>query len=254
MSEYPEPNELVVCRVKNIKGYGAFVNLLEYGDKEGFIHISQIASGWIKNIRSHISEGQIRVAQVTSVDRQKGMIDVSLRKVSDNQEKRRMSEYKRTKRANKLFERAANDLGEDPEKSVKEVAAPLEAEFGDLYSSFEAMSASGAEALDGVKIPKKWADYLVKMSQESVAAPEVTITRKLTLVSYSPDGVKEIRSALKSLEESGVSVTYVSAPEYMVSVTAGDYPDAERVLRDGIEKIEKQFKKGGEISIERVQK
>ncbi|MCK4327638.1 MAG: translation initiation factor IF-2 subunit alpha [Candidatus Diapherotrites archaeon] len=253
MSEYPEPNELVVCRIKNIKGYGAFVDLLEY-PKEGFIHISQIASGWIKNIRSHVSEGQIRVALVTNVDREKGMIDVSLRKVNDNQEKRRMSQYKRAKRADKLFERAANELKEDPKESYKKVAEPLKEEFGDLYTGFEAISASGAEAIKQLKLPKKWVDHLVKLAEENVTAPEVTITRKLTLMSYEPDGVKTLRSALQTLEKEGISVTYLSAPGYTLSVTAGDYPDAEKVLRNGLEKIEKQFKKHGEMSVERAQK
>ena len=35
MSEYPDPNELVVCKITSIKGYGVFVTLLEY-EKEGF--------------------------------------------------------------------------------------------------------------------------------------------------------------------------------------------------------------------------
>ncbi|MFC2174649.1 translation initiation factor IF-2 subunit alpha [archaeon] len=253
MSEYPEPQELVVCRVKSLKGYGAFVDLLEY-KKEGFIHISQIASGWIKNIRSHIGEGQIRVGLVTNVDREKNMIDVSLRKVSDNQEKRRMSQYKRAKRADKLFERAANELKEDPVESYTKIAEPLKVEFGDLYSGFEAISANGADAVKSLKLPKKWVDHLVQLAEENVTAPEVTITRKLTLVSYAPDGVKSVRSALTALQKGGVTVTYVSAPEYLLSVTAGDYPDAERILRDAMEPIEKAFKKHGELSIERAQK
>ena len=253
MSEYPEPTELVVCKIKSLKGYGAFVDLLEY-DKEGFIHISQIASGWIKNIRSHVSEGQIRVAQVVNVDRQKGMIDVSLRKVSDNQEKRRMNMYKRAKRADKLFERAAKQLKEDHLESYKKIADPLKAEFEDLYAAFEAISANGEEAIKQFKFPKSWVDKLVEIAKENVTPPEVTITRKLTLMTYAPDGVKSLRSALKTLEGEGISVTYVSAPEYMLSVTAPDYPEAERILKNGIDQIEKTFKKQGQFSIERAQK
>lgn len=253
MSDYPEPNELVVCRIKSLKSYGAFVDLLEY-NKEGFIHISQISSGWIKNIRSHVSEGQIRVAQVTNIDREKGIIDVSLRKVSESQERRRMSEYKRTKRANKMFEYVAKELGEDLVKARKEIVDPLIDKYGDLFSAFEAMSAHGQDALDEVKIPKKWADALVKFSKENVTPPQVTITRKLMLRSYKPDGINHIRSALEKLEKYGVTVSYVSAPYYSASVTAEDYHEAETILQNSIDDVEKTFKKHGEITIERVQK
>ncbi len=253
MSDYPELNELVVCKIKSVKGYGVFVDLLEY-EKEGFVHISQIASGWIKNVRSHVSEGQIRVAQVTHIDKEKGMIDVSFRKVSDGQEKRKMSSYKLTNRANKLFEHVAKQLKEDPEESYPIIAEPLKAEYGELYAAFEAMSSHGMEALEDVDIPKKWGEALVKFAEETVTAPEVTITRKLTLKSYASDGVNDIRNALQELEKHDLKAIYVSAPEYSVSATAGDYLEAERMLKKGIESIEKIFKKHGEISIERAQK
>ena len=46
--EYPEEGELVVCTVQSVKNFGAFVSLDEYGSREGFIHVSEIATGWVK--------------------------------------------------------------------------------------------------------------------------------------------------------------------------------------------------------------
>ena len=37
-AEFPEVSDLVVCSVQNVKNFGAFVSLDEYGGKEGFIH------------------------------------------------------------------------------------------------------------------------------------------------------------------------------------------------------------------------
>lgn len=253
MSEYPQSGELVVCKIKSIKNYGAFVDLLEYG-KEGFVHISQIASGWVKNIRSHVSEGQIRVAQVTNVDPAKGMVDVSFRKVSDGQERRKMSDYKRAKKAEKLFERVAGKLKEDLKAAHESVAEPLKAEFGDLYTAFETISAKGAESVASVRIPDKWKLELVSIAQESISVPEVSISGKLTLRSFSPDGISEIRAALAKLEAAGLEVSYISAPLYSLSSTAAAYPEAEKKLKDGLDTIEKDFKKSGEISFERAQK
>ena len=253
MSDYPDPNELVVCRIKGIKNYGVFVDLQEY-NKEGFVHISNVASGWIKNIRSHVSEGQIRVGQVVRVDKGKNLIDISFRKVSTNQEKRKMSEYKRAKRANKLFERAAQQLKEDPAVSFKKIAVPLKDEFGDLFSAFEAMSAHGADAINGIKMPKKWAELLVSLAEENISPPKVNITGTLKIRAYTPDGINSIKALLKKLEKPNLHISYVSAPNYKVSVTAADYPDAEKALKKAIQLAEKEFKKIGDISFERSQK
>src|SRR5574344_2464845 len=66
--EFPENGELVVCSVTNVKNFGAFVTRDEYDGKEGFIHVRDIASGWVKYVRDFIREGQKVVCKVLGVD------------------------------------------------------------------------------------------------------------------------------------------------------------------------------------------
>ncbi len=54
----PEPWELVLATVARIVPYGAYLTLDEYGDAEGLLHISEISSRWVKNIRDHVKEGE----------------------------------------------------------------------------------------------------------------------------------------------------------------------------------------------------
>ena len=70
--EYPEEGEFVVGTVNKVQSYGAFVTLDEYQSREGFIHIAEIASGWVKRIRNHIKEKQKVVCKVMHVDPGKG--------------------------------------------------------------------------------------------------------------------------------------------------------------------------------------
>ena len=69
--EFPEQGELVIATVKNVKNFGAFVTLDEYEDKEGFIHIAEVATGWVKYIRDFVREGQKIVCKVLKVDESK---------------------------------------------------------------------------------------------------------------------------------------------------------------------------------------
>ena len=60
-SGWPTPGELVVGRVDEIEDFGVFVDLEEYEDKRGLVHVSEVASGWIKNVRDHVNTDQMVV-------------------------------------------------------------------------------------------------------------------------------------------------------------------------------------------------
>ena len=91
-SGWPEPGELVVGRVDEIEDFGVFVDLQEYEDKRGLCHISEVAAGWIKNVRDHVNEGQTVVAKVLDVDESAQQIDLSIKDVNDHQRKDKIQE------------------------------------------------------------------------------------------------------------------------------------------------------------------
>ena len=251
MSEYPSEGDLVIIKVKNIENYGVFVELIEY-DKEGFIHVSKITSGWVKNIRSHVSEGQLRVASVMKVDRQKDLIDLSMRKVSPAQEKRRMDEWKRVKHSMKVFNRACTSLKENFDQASKETLPKLETEYEDLYSALEACSLEGVAALKNVNISDKWKKALTEEAKKSISPPSVEIRGTLTMKIYSPDGADIIKKIGDKISSKQVDLKYISAPEYLLSIKATDYPQAENILEKTLKQVEESVKSSkGEYEFKR---
>ena len=107
---FPENGELVVCTVTSVKNFGAFVTLDEYDDKEGFVHVRDVASGWVKYIRDFIREGQKIVCKVLGVDSAKGHIDLSLKSVNEHQKREKIQQWKNEKKADKLLEIVADRL------------------------------------------------------------------------------------------------------------------------------------------------
>lgn len=249
-SDWPRVNDVVVTKIKRVLNYGAFVELSEYPGKEGFVHISNIASSWVKNIRSFVSEGNVRVGAVIHTDPDKGMIDVSLRKVTQQQEKRKLEEWRREKRADKLFDMICKELKEDFAKSYQTVAQPLIEEYGDLYAAFENAAAYGAGSLKG--IPEKWANAIAKLAAETIKEQAVSVKGDFTLVSEEPDGLLRIKDALSHAKGEGVKVSYISAPKYRVEVTAEDYEKAEKTLTRITDEVLAAFKKAGVGSFERI--
>ena len=65
--DVPEDGDYIIGRVIEVKDFGATLDLLEYTDQKAFVHISEVASGWVKYIRDFIREGQMVVAKVTKV-------------------------------------------------------------------------------------------------------------------------------------------------------------------------------------------
>ena len=77
-TDMPEEGELVLATVKKIMPYGAFCTLDEYGNREAFVHISEVAPRWIKNIHEFLHEGQRLVAKVHKLVVEKNQIDLTL--------------------------------------------------------------------------------------------------------------------------------------------------------------------------------
>ena len=75
-----ETGTIVEGKVTGITDFGAFVEL-ESG-KSGMVHISEIASDYVKDIREHLKIGQQVKCKVLSISPE-GKISLSIRKASD---------------------------------------------------------------------------------------------------------------------------------------------------------------------------
>jgi translation initiation factor 2 subunit 1 len=227
---WPSAGELVVCTVRNIKDFAAFVSLDEYENLEGLIPISEIATGWIKYIRDHIREGQKVVCKVLHVDKSRGHIDLSLKDVNDHQRREKIREWKNESKARKWIGFAAEASGEKPEV----ITAALYKKYGDLYSVFEEIVSSGEDSLRRSGLPAKAIEALVTVARENVKVPRVTVSGNLILTSSKPDGINIIRRALRSAEpkipDAEIELTYLGAPTYRIKVTAPDYKKAEKAI------------------------
>ena len=243
---YPEVGELVIGTVKTVKPYGAFVALDEYGNKEGFIHIGEIATGWIKYIRDYIREGQKVVCKVLRVDPERGHIDLSLKRVNEHQHRDKIQEWKNEKKAQKLFEIVAQRLDKRVEDCYEEFGYALMEHYGTLFAAFEE-AAINEDALkdDGFKGP--WLKVFTQVAQENIVPPYVKISGYLELTTSAPDGIDRIKKVLARIENESVVVTYLGAPRYRIMVQAEDYKTAEEILQNAAQQALKEFEKlGGE--------
>jgi len=251
--DVPEEGEYVIGRVVEVKDFGATLNLLEFSEKKAFVHISEVASGWVKYIRDFIREGQMVVAKVTKVKKGSKVIDASVRQVSGHRKQEKIRDWKNEQRASKLLELVATKSKVKLEE-LSNAKEDLVKMYGSLYTAFEAsvMDESGfKEEWKG-----KWIESFIEIGRANVTPPYVSIGGKFELVSFESDGVERIKEALMSPsainEDTTLKITSNGSPSYRISIKAPNYKQAEEELKVAIDKVLKVMKKeGGSASFER---
>ena len=79
---FPEVDDVVMVQVRSIAEMGAYVSLLEYGGIEGMILLSELSRRRIRSVQKLIKVGRQEPVMVLRVDKEKGYIDLSKRRVS----------------------------------------------------------------------------------------------------------------------------------------------------------------------------
>jgi translation initiation factor 2 subunit 1 len=245
--KWPQEGDLVVATVHKVLNYGAFAKLEEYPGEEAFIHISEVSAGWVKNIRDYVRENQKIVARVLRVNPKKGHVDVSMKRIREDQRTRKIQHWKIEQKAEKLLEFAAKSLEKDLDTAYKEVGYAMIDEFGDLYGAFEISAEEGKDSLIERGMDENWAEAITEVAKKNISPPEVQITGYVDLTSYAPDGVEIIRKALKTINDENIAVQCVGAPRYRLIVTSSDYLSAETMLKEAADKaIEAVLEEDGE--------
>lgn len=251
---FPEEDELVMCTVTKVQFHSVFANLDDYG-KSGMIHISEVSPGRIRNIRDYVKEGKKVVCKVLRINRERGHIDLSLRRVTETQKRKKVDEIKQEQKAEKILEFVAKDLNLDVKKLFEEIITNISKKYDSLYEFFQQV-VTDSNAIKEAGIDAKAAKKLEEAIKSRIKEVSVKIEGKLKLTSYAANGVDVVKEALKKATETGkenISIKYLGAGSYNVAVNAKDYKEAEKLLKDALEKaLECVRKNEGEGEFVRV--
>jgi translation initiation factor 2 subunit 1 len=250
--EWPEAGDLVIATIQQVTDYGAYAKLDEY-NKQGLLHVSEISSSWVRNIRDFVREGQKVVLKVLRVAVEKGHIDLSLRRVTKRERIEKMMSYKRERKADSLLRGVAEKTGLPVEDVNEKVGAFVEKELG-LYEGFEKAAKEGPEALTKLGVPEQIAAAFAGVAQERIRVTMVKVKGIVEVTCAKPNGVKLIKEAFLNAKETEKSrdtklrFYVIAAPKYAVEVMADNYKRAEdalqKVAQDVISNIEKAGGRG----------
>jgi translation initiation factor 2 subunit 1 len=231
----PEESENVMCTVTKIQYSSIFVNI-DFFNTSGMIHISEIAAGRIRNIRDYVKEGKKIVCKVLRVNHEKGQVDLSLRRVTENQRRALVNEIKMEQKAEAVIEYLARQNKLQAKELYDKIGIPLLNEYPFVHYAFEDFVAGNID-FSKIKLDKKMQEQLKEIVMQRFKPKLVELNGTLKLSTYDSNGVEIVKTALKEAQSTkGMTIKYLGGGKYRLTVTANDYKEGEPLLKEGSEK------------------
>jgi len=249
---FPATRENVLVTAIRITPYSALCKLEEYPGKEGMIHVSEAAGKWVRDIRKFIKLNKTYVAKVLDVNESKGHITLSLKRISKKDEERKMQEYKKEQRAEKMLEILAKKKKISLDKAYELIGYDLQEKFGEMFRAFD-VAYKTPQALERRGIKKEHAKLLHEIAKENIQTKKVKIRAILKLRFFTGDGSEQVKKFLKNLEKKyKMNIKYISAPKYSLEIETDDPKNMQKEFENQLSTEIKNIK-NGQASYEMVE-
>ena len=243
--ELPEIGEIVIATVKKTGDHGAYVSLDEYDNIQGFLHISEIAPGWVRKVTKFVKEGDKKVLLVKKIQADRAEIDLSLKQISKEQRKKKLLDVKRFEKEQSILKNIQDKVKLSSDE-IDDLEEKLLSKYKSVYDAIIEIATKNISVLDDLGISKKIMDVVEELGKK-INIPTVEIRGILEMTSKKSDGIEIIKKILlDGIQESQnekIEISYLGAPRYRLSIIAQDFKTAEKTLKPIIEKIEKNASK-----------
>ncbi|KKK15866.1 hypothetical protein P175DRAFT_0436269 [Aspergillus ochraceoroseus IBT 24754] len=248
--KYPEVDSYVMVNVKQIAEMGAYVKLLEYDNIDGMILLSELSRRRIRSIQKLIRIGRNEVVIVLRVDKEKGYIDLSKRRVSPEDVIKCEERYNKSKAVHSILRHVAEATQTPLETLYQQIAWPLNRKYGHSHDAFK-VSITNPDVWSEVEFPsesvkKELTNYIGKR-----LTPHPTKVRAdIEVTCFGYDGIDAVKNALRTAEanntpENQIKVKLVAPPLYVLTSQCLDKTLGIQMLEQAIEKIEATIKESG---------
>ncbi|KAI3952887.1 hypothetical protein MKW92_035407 [Papaver armeniacum] len=258
-ARYPEVDMAVMIQVKNIADMGAYVSLLEYNNIEGMILFSELSRRRIRSVSSLIKVGRQEPVMVLRVDKEKGYIDLSKRRVAEEDIATCEERYNKSKLVHSIMRHVAETMQLDLEDLYIHVGWPLYRKYGHAFEAFKLIVADPDTILDSLTREVKEAgpdgkevtkvvpalteevkDALIKNIKRRMTPQPMKIRADIEMKCFQFDGVLHIKEAMRKAEATGnddcpVKIKLVAPPLYVLTTQTLDKEQGIQVLTNAIQ-------------------
>lgn len=262
-NKYPEVESVVMVNVRNIADMGAYVTLLEYDNIEGMILLSELSRRRIRSIHKLIRVNRNEVVMVLRVDKEKGYIDLSKRRVSPEDVAACEDRFNKAKAVHGVLRHLAERRKYYLEDLYEKIGWPLYRKFGHAYDAFKLAISEDKNAGDpfvDLEIDGELKEELKTYILRRLAPQPIKIRSDIEVSCFTYEGIDAIREALFAgmalgSDQNLIRIKLIAPPIYVLSTTTLEKEVGIGLLNNAIDTIkEKITAKGGKIDVKMAPK
>jgi len=266
--KFPELHEAVNTNVTSIGDMGAYVKLLEYNNVDGMILLSELSRRRIRSINKLVRVGRDECAVVVRVDEEKGYIDLSKRRLSDEEKVKCANKFEKAKHVNSIVKHTADLLemqsNEELEEFMAKTAWALDREYHKPEEPYKASYDCFKRAVDDptmlekLDITEVQRDTLLKTIRQRLTPQAQKLRSEMEVTCYSYEGVDAIKAALrKGLEHTSelvpIKITLTAPPIFVMTSITNDRKLGVTNMNAAMESIRDEIEKlGGRFEIKKM--
>ncbi|KAL7438514.1 hypothetical protein ACHAXH_008112 [Discostella pseudostelligera] len=269
-AKYPEIESLVMVNVRTIADMGAYVSLLEYNNIEGLILLSELSRRRIRSINKLIRVGRNEVAMVLRVDKEKGYIDLSKRRVSPEDVAACEDRFNKAKAVHGVLRHLAERRKYRLEELYERIAWPLYKRYGHAFDAFKialaeeqttTATSQDEDPFASLDVPDDVITELKLYIRRRLAPQPIKIRADVEVSCFTYDGIDAIREALFAgiavggTENSSIKIRLIAPPIYVLSTMTLEKEIGIALLQKAIDVIlSKISEKGGKMDVKMAPK
>ncbi|CAB9508445.1 Eukaryotic translation initiation factor 2 subunit 1 [Seminavis robusta] len=262
-NQFPEIESVVMVNVRSIADMGAYVSLLEYNNIEGMILLSELSRRRIRSIHRLIRVNRNEVVMVLRVDKDKGYIDLSKRRVSPEDVAACEERFNKAKAVHGVFRHVCERRKFYLEDIYERIGWPLYKKYGHAYDAFRLAISDEKNAVDpftDIDVPQDLKDEIKTYILRRLAPQPIKIRSDIEVSCFTYEGIDAIRDALFAGMEVGtdnsqIKIKLIAPPIYVMSTTTLEKEVGIALLNSAIDVIRgKISEKGGKIDVKMAPK
>jgi len=260
-NKYPDPEEVVVVNVTQIGEMGAYVTLLEYDNIEGLILLSELSRRRIRSINKLVRVNRTEIVMVIRVDKEKGYIDLSKRRVDPEDVVKCEERYNKAKAVHSVLGNVAKTKNLPLDVLYQKVGWPLYKKYGHAYDAFKlALSAVNAEEeptdiFQDLDVEPDVKEAILTYIKRKLTPQPVKIRADFEVTCFAYEGIEAIKASLVAAEECSVpevpiKIKLIAAPLFVMVAMTVDKEQGLETMNKALEQVGEVIRsKGGAINV-----
>ncbi|GAM22725.1 hypothetical protein SAMD00019534_059000, partial [Acytostelium subglobosum LB1] len=206
--KYPEENELVMVMVQSVGEMGVYVSLMEYNNIEGMILLTEISRRRIRSLTKLVRVGRQEVVVVVRVDKEKGYIDLSKRRVTPEEISKCEDRYNKSKHVHSIIRHLATRLTNDevtvtPKQLYNQFGWALYTKYGHAYDAFR-LAITEPAVFDGFDIKPDQMKLLMEIIAHKLKPQPLKIRADFEMTCFDYEGIDAIKDSVHAAQNFAV--------------------------------------------------